>query len=80
MGARHKRLVNLNPSVDRLDAMSSKQNLTLPGANLVKLLSKSLNEQLVGTYVQVSAQRNFGMVALIEGLTSDHSLLMISTH
>ena len=48
--------------------MSSRQNPTLPGETLVKLLSKSLKEQLVGTYVQVSAQRSFGMIALTEGL------------
>ena len=64
MGARNKHLVNSNSSVDRLHDMSSKLSLTLPGATPVKLLSKKSREQLVGTYVPVSALRNCGMIVL----------------
>ena len=68
-GSKEQNLVNLLPSADRLAAMLNRQNLTLPGTTLVRLLSKNVKVQLVGTYVLVSAPRSSGMIALKEGLT-----------
>ena len=71
MEVRNELLDNSDPSIDRLVDLSSKLNHTLP---------RRLRVLQVGTYVLVSVPRDYGMIALKEGHTYDHSKPMISTH